>query len=53
MTSQLFFEVQFCHNQLEKPYFGQITELQVIGLKVKERWGRLPPALDSFFKIRL
>jgi len=29
MTSQLYFEVRFCHNPLEKLQFGQITELQV------------------------
>jgi len=27
------FEVRFCHNQLEKPQFGQITELQVINIE--------------------
>jgi len=27
------FEVRFCHNQLEKPQFGQITELQITNIE--------------------
>jgi len=27
------FEVRFCHNQLQKPLFGQITDLQVTNIE--------------------
>jgi len=32
MTSYLYFEVRFRHNQLQKPLFGQIMELQVTNM---------------------
>jgi len=49
MTSQLFFEVRFCHNQLENPKFGQITELQVTKIEsVKGAGGEEPSELGDF-----
>jgi len=39
MTSKLIFKVQFCHNQFEKPLFGQITHFSHRKLKIKGRWG--------------
>jgi len=39
MTSLLYFEVRFRHKQLQKPLFGQITELQVTNIKDEEALG--------------
>jgi len=43
MTSYLYFEVRFRHNQLQKPLFRQITELQVTNIEGLEALGAESP----------
>jgi len=50
MTSSLIFEVQFCHNQLEKPQFGQIMKLQVTNIEGLGALGAESPQCLAIFE---
>jgi len=48
------FEVRFCHNQLQKSLFGQITELQVTNIEGYVALGaESPPRLAIFENLLL